>query len=133
MYKYSWAEFGADFKEITKRLQRSSRKFESIYCASPGGMPLAVCLSLYLGIPLQTDPPSDKNKKHELIYDPEILVVDDVANTGLTLGALHLTGFFIITLFRNPEGHVTPNIYAREKDTRYILFPWQKEKAPVKA
>ncbi|TSC89301.1 MAG: hypothetical protein G01um10143_682 [Parcubacteria group bacterium Gr01-1014_3] len=133
MYRYSWTEFGSDFKKITKRLRGSAWKFTSIYCASPGGMPLAVCLSIYLGIPIQKDPPSDQNKKHELVYDSELLVVDDVANTGLTLGALHLAGFFIVTLFRNPEGNVTPNIYMHDKDTRYILFPWQSEKAKVKA
>lgn len=132
MYKYTWTEFGRDLEEITKRLDRSPRKFKSIYCASSGGMPLAVCLSLYLGIPIQNDPPAELNKKHELVYDAEILVVDDVANSGLTLGALHLAGFFIVTLFYNPEGHVKPDIYPREKDTRYILLPWQKEKDPVK-
>lgn len=132
MYVYTWADFGTDVQKITEMLKRSNLKFTSIYCASPGGEMLSGFLSAYFNIPLHRHNPPIERDGGELIYNPDLMIVDDVANTGLTLGEFHRAGFFIVTIFRNPEGYVTPNVYAREKDTRHIVFPWQTEKAPVK-
>lgn len=130
MYEYSWVEFGADIKKITEMIRQKGRKFTGIYCASEGGHQLASVLAGHFELPLSTKPPIERDRDGELVYNPDIMIVDDVANTGLTLGEFHRAGFFIVTIFRNPEGYVTPDVYAREKDTRYIVFPWQKEKPP---
>lgn len=136
MYRYTWNEFGRDFTKVTQTLKKCGRRFTEIYCASPAGLPFAMCLSRYMDIDLRFDhrnPPLERERNGELIYDANLLIVDDVANTGLTLGELHRAGFFIVTLIKHPKASVTPDLYMKELDTNQVLFPWQAEKAPVKS
>ena len=48
----SWEEFEKMSRDLAKEIQQSPDKFEGIYGIPRGGMPLAVYLSHYLGLPL---------------------------------------------------------------------------------
>ncbi len=133
MYRYTWQDFVEDFITIRLALKRDGRKFTGIYCASDGGLPLAACLSTYFGIPLHTTPPIERDGNGDLVYDADLMIVDDVADNGRMLGEFNRAGFFIVTLFKNRQGVVSPNIYTKELPSpQHIAFPWQKENDPVK-
>lgn len=109
---YSWAQFDADIKKIAKLLK--GKQFVGVWGLARGGLPIAVCLSHALGVPLALTP---NNKR--------ILIVDDVADTGRTLQKFSEKNYFIATIFYHRQSKFVPNVWLREKKDKYIVFPWE--------
>lgn len=129
---YTWEEFDADARKIADTIKAWELKFRWIYGLPRGGMPLAIKLSHLLLPDNQRKSNINNNFTfREMLPDyiqdfqKEILIVDDIADTGKALLILQERGFFIATLFKHPQSIVTPDIWIREKDNRWIQFPWE--------
>lgn len=130
--KYAWEEFETDARKIADTIKSWDKEFPHIYGLSRGGLTLAVRLS-HLLLPdhkrkllsfsrfsIITQLPESLEK-----FQDSILIVDDIADTGETLSLFKEHNFFIVTLFKHPQSIVTPDIWIREKDSRWIEFPWE--------
>lgn len=134
---YTWEEFAADVEKIANAIKETGREFSNIYGIPRGGLPLAVCLSHRLNIPLREHVPLadldfilselDQSKKESVIEDyvKQFLIVDDIADTGATLKKYQDNGFFIATLFKHDQSVVEPDVWMRKKEDRWIVFPWE--------
>jgi uncharacterized protein len=114
----SWKEFDCMCKKLTKVIKNEMEEynFDGIYGLPGGGLPLAVCLSHSLNLPL-------------LMYPTEnTLVVDDISDTGKTLKS-HVNKK-IATLYSSNWTIVKPNWYVKMKKNKnsWIMFPWEKIK-----
>lgn len=112
---YSWTEFDSDIKKIAKKIKHSKKQFSAVWGPARGGLPLAVCLSHALDIPLAQRP-----------TDTSVLIVDDIADTGRTLNKYAIKGFTIATIFHHKQCLYEPAIWLQEKGDRWIVFPWEK-------
>lgn len=110
---YKWSEFAEDAEKIAAELKKYGRKFDGVFGIPRGGLILAVCLSHRLGIPLLASVASDNT-----------LVVDDVADTGVTLKPCYGKNF-IATIYYHRQSIVIPNVWLREKTDKWIVFPWE--------
>jgi len=119
---YTWQEFEVDVEKIARTIKAWDKKFVYIYGPPRGGLPLAVCLSHRLNIELMTNSPLDVLMR---AFFSTTLIVDDIADTGKTLQSFKENGFFIATLFKHPNSVVKPDIAIREKQDRWIQFPWE--------
>ncbi|MBI4239559.1 phosphoribosyltransferase [Candidatus Uhrbacteria bacterium] len=114
---YTWSEFEKDLFALSKKLRRAKKKFTGIWGPARGGLPLAVCLSHLLTLPLVSKP-----------KDTSILIVDDIADTGETLQNFAKKGFCIATLYYHSQSIVVPTFWIREKHNEWIIFPWEYSK-----
>lgn len=121
MRPYSWEEFEADAKKIADTIQAWGKNFAYVYGPPRGGLMLAVRLS-HLVPNLQFV--ATLSGDYEDLCD-QILIVDDITDTGKTLERYQRYGFFIATLFKHPNSAVAPDIWIREKDDRWVEFPWE--------
>ncbi len=122
MLSLSWAQFNSAVDVLTRRLV--GREIASIYGVPRGGLPMAVALSHSLKVPLITGP------MLSVELGPKTLIVDDIADHGVTLGRL-----------RNRFGLLPAAVWVRRDrcarvdnldavmmvgDLEWILFPWEK-------
>ena len=131
---YTWEEFDADARKIADTIKAQGLTFRWIYGPPRGGMPLAIRLS-HLLLPDNQRTGSENNKfvftpvlpNYAMLpsYNKYFLIVDDIADTGKTLSHYNVKEFFIATLFKHPQSVVTPDIWIREKDDRWVQFPWE--------
>ncbi len=122
---YLWEDFEADKEKIVKTILQENgnnrnnlhQKFDGIHGIEMGGVVLAICLHYRLGLPII------RTKKE---ITERTLIVDDIADSGHTLSPYYKRNF-IVTLFKNPNSKVEPNIWMREKEPdTYIYFPWEE-------
>jgi len=92
------------------------KKIRNIYGIPRGGLVPAVYLSHLLGLPIVIEPTGK-----------ETLVVDDICDTGKTLGAYQHFGYTTATLYYHKQSPVEPNIWIYEKKDQWIQFPWECE------
>ena len=96
--------------------------YKGIYGIPRGGLIIAVIMSHKLNIPYITDLKSMYGKKY--------LIVDDIADTGVTLNKLKAEVFDhadIATLHYNTESLVEPKYYVDLKNDSWIVYPWENE------
>lgn len=112
-------------KAVTKIAADVALKFPNIrviHGIPRNGLILAVALSHRLDIPMVTE--LRLRDDYEL---NQILIVDDVSDTGKTLGKY--VGIPIATLYYKPKtSKVEPDIYVHKTD-RFIVFPWETEES----
>lgn len=104
--------------QIKSKIYLSNMKM--IYTFIRGGLPIAVHLSHFLNIPVYTD---EIKFDFTTYYCNEILVVDDIADTGKTLDGFHMV-FPTATLFYKPRSKVKPTCYVIET-VNWLVFPWE--------
>src|SRR3989338_9674448 len=97
-HKYTWRQFDQDIHRIARRAQKLNKKFDGVWGPPRGGLPLAVCLSHTLCLPLLNKPTA------------KTLIVDDIADSGKTL-ARFARSHFVATLFYHPQSIIVPNIW----------------------
>ena len=112
--RYSWVSFGKDVEKLTWLLGKRKKQFNSIWGPVRGGLPLAVCLSHRLGLKFVSKPIGKKT-----------LIVDDIADTGKTLQKFFDKGYFIATLYYHRQSTFKPQVWLREKEDKWIVFPWE--------
>ncbi len=114
---YTWNDFDSDIALFAEKIKKLKKKFTGVWGPTRGGLPLAVCLSHALSLPLVSRP-----------KDPSILIVDDIADTGKTLHAFAKKNFFIATLFYHEQSIFVPQLWLRKKNDEWIIFPWEYSK-----
>lgn len=128
---YSWNDFAADTETIAKAIEASGIKFKKVFAIPNGGLPLGVCLVNRLQPKpelLLTNPLTMPVMKNRSLVE-ETLIVDDITDKGNVLLPFQEAGFYIITIFRNPDSKVCPNHWARTKNDSWIIFPWETEES----
>lgn len=142
--QYTWEQFDSDVERIARAVEGSGRTFTHVHGLTRGGLALAVCLSHRLNLDFAIEEPSMMSptkprfvsaKLHEVepgvwtqrICAPEnLLVVDDLSDTGKQLKAYRDAGLFIATIHKKPWTQLIPDIWIRE-ETRYVDYPWEKK------
>ena len=101
------------------KIKAEGLQFSGVYGIPRGGLIPATLLSYKLGIPLLMGPAKN------------CLIVDDIADSGKTL--MHFTmndtqfnKYFIATIYYAKRSLVKPDFYTKEKDGKWIEFPWEK-------
>ena len=111
-----------DYINALENLTSSSYKFTGVYGLPRGGLVLAVMLSHRLSIPLLAAPTNG------------CLIVDDICDSGESL--IHYVKnssgndtklYYISTMYYKQGASVTPNFYYKEKDDKWIVFPWESK------
>jgi len=123
--------YGHAINLLTNMIYPHRKEFKLIYGISRGGLPIAVHLSHHLNIPMTTD---KKDVNSFICRNDEILVVDDLTDTGQTLKELFYLWYDDIshiktaTLFFKPRKDLKvlykPDFYVFET-LDWIIFPWE--------
>ena len=95
--------------------EHEMRRFTGVYALPRGGLTLGVMASHALHIPLLAAPCKG------------CVVIDDIADTGLTLQHYKASDFYIATMFYHRQSVVVPDLWMREKRDGWIVFPWEEE------
>ncbi len=102
-----------------------SNRYKHIYAIPRGGLIVGVYLSHHLGIPLLNEIIFN-SLKHVDDVNREILVVDDLADTGKTL-SYYADKYDTATIYFKPRSTVRPTYYVEEcPNNIWIVFPWEK-------
>ncbi len=116
----SYSEYGLLVSELTNMIKNSKKTKNLKYIYSPprGGLPIAVHLSHFL----ELDFLKENVDRTTIPYD-QLLVVDDVVDTGKTLKWFRV--FLTASLHYKPKSPFKPNFYVKET-TNWIVYPWEK-------
>ena len=118
---YNWEDIEGRVSDLCQRLKHES--FEAVYGIPRGGLIIAVLVSHKLNIPLITDL---KN-----MYGKKFLIVDDIADTGVTLERYKKLEVCDKAVFATLDYHkqstVVPDYWISEKGDRWIVYPWERE------
>ncbi|MEK7087418.1 MAG: hypothetical protein AAB648_01565 [Patescibacteria group bacterium] len=122
---YEHDDFYKDIELLVKNLTEyeknnqlslfTSGRFDGIYGIPAGGLVLAVYLHYRLKLPLMLAPTEST------------LVVDDIVDTGFTMSHYISKGNFTVALFCRKGCNRKPNIWLREKEEKWVRFPWEGE------
>lgn len=124
---YEHGDFYKDIAILVEKLTEyqkqtdlfSSRRFDGVYGIPAGGLVLAVYLHYRLKLPLLLAPTENS------------LIVDDIVDVGLTMSHYISKGNFTAAIFCKKGGKWKPNIWLREKEEKWIRFPWEGEEEYV--
>jgi len=139
---YSWQEYDKDILLLNSRIHVSSWFPEYIVGIKRGGLIPAVSLSHLFKIPMNVINFQSRDGDScelggllELSKDSRILLVDDICDTGETFRAIkkeikqNYLNIKFCSLFYNIRQNITVDYFARridrEKDTSWIVFPWE--------
>lgn len=139
----SWKEYHALTQKLAESILSQKISFEKIVAISRGGMTLGHLLSDFLRIPISTitiQSYTDIQSQGEIkitaklqtsIKDKNILLADDVADSGKTLkravtylASLDPRRIVTATMFYKPRSELRPDFFVRET-TKWILFPYE--------
>lgn len=143
-----WAEYGVGVRQLANQVAQSGYHPDIILAIARGGLFVAgslgyalsvknlyvMNLEFYTGVGTRLDVPMvlpPYLDPHEL-SDTKILVADDVADTGLTLEAVHQFSSGVVAesrtavLYEKPTSVVSCDYVWRHTD-RWIEFPWSTE------
>ena len=118
---YNWEDVEGRVSDLCQNLKHES--FESVYGIPRGGLIIAVMVSHRLDIPLITSLSG--------MYDTKLLIVDDIADTGVTLERykkLEVCEYAkYATLDYHKQSIVVPDYWISEKGDKWIVYPWERE------
>jgi len=116
---YDWEYIEMSVSELCDRVKDES--FEGIYGIPRGGLIPAVMMSHELNIPLITS--------FNGMYDTKFLIVDDIADTGVTLEKykkLEVCEYAkYATIDYHKQSVVEPDYWIGEKGDKWIVYPWE--------
>ena len=129
----TYNEYGNMVEKLTGMIEPKKKQFKFIYGIPRGGVPIAVHLSHHLDIPIG----SKEQIEQEAIYWDQVLVVDDLTDTGVTLWDLYDEWFcepsnqiVTATLIFKPRLDI-PRIFKPDyfvmKTLDWITFPWERK------
>lgn len=112
----SWEDFASAVDELISKIKEDKITFDGVYGLPRGGLPLAVCISHKLELPLLSHPTENS------------LVVDDISDTGNALN--NMKNKKIACIFTTPWTTVKPDysILTKENKEHWVIFPWEGEK-----
>ena len=122
----TWEQYDNYINKIfdwVDQLQRyQGLELGAVYGLPRGGLPIAVSLSHRLNLPLLMD-----YYDRKIVTDKQILVVDDIADTGETLKDFQNKHNVICTFHYHEQSIVKPDFYCEEKGDKWIVYPWETE------
>jgi hypoxanthine phosphoribosyltransferase len=117
---WGYIDTAADF--LAERITESQLHIKEIYGVPRGGLIIASLLSYRLNIPLTMSRVSSKCENEN------ILIVDDICDTGKTLEKYKIFRYPIVTIHYKKSAMLKPFIYYEEvKETDWINYPWELE------
>jgi len=118
----SWKQYDEYIDKIVNWVSKQDfLNIGAVYGLPRGGLPIAVSLSHKLGLPLMMN--YDDRK---VVTDKQILIVDDIADTGHTLNRFKEEERNIICTFHfHEQSIVRPDFYCEEKGDKWIVYPWE--------
>ena len=108
----SWDDINILVEDLCQTIASSGADIKSITGIQRGGLIPAVMISHKLHIPFV----SRINK--------DTLVVDDICDTGETLKKS--IAMYTATLHYKPTAGFTPDFYAKEVGSDWIVYPWER-------
>jgi hypoxanthine phosphoribosyltransferase len=108
----SWEEIDRNVEILCQQIVKSGKQIKSITGVQRGGLIPAVMISHKLGIPYVSR------------ITPYTLVVDDICDTGKTLG--NSVAIITAALHFKPSAKFQPAFYAEEVGTEWIVYPWER-------
>ena len=142
----SWDEIYELLLSLAKRIRETGYVPEVIVGVSRGGWPPARIMSdllenqnlanmkvvFYKDIGVRNRAPVITQPVTSEVTGKRVLVVDDVADSGLSLREVskHLKrkgarDIKVCTIYLKPRSVFTPDFYAR-KTTKWVIFPWER-------
>ncbi len=123
----TYREYGNLIEALTFKIKGNIPCVKFIYGPPRGSFPLIAHLSHHLNLELIAD--IEYVVAVDAFKSAEILLVDDVVETGSTIKELRRMGFInskVASLFYKPEkcDIVAPDFYIQETD-RWLKFPWE--------
>lgn len=124
----TWDKIDEAISILTKQIQDAKIKYEVVYGLARGGLIPAVMLSHRLGVPLVLNMEEVWRLK---VKHKDVLIADDISDTGTTLRYFSDQNFDITTLFvRKHTSKITPRFNAFEiEHDNWLLFPWETKKS----
>jgi hypoxanthine phosphoribosyltransferase len=111
----STIKFHMDVHNLSKQIPINT--FDYIYGIPRGGLVIAVYLSHRCNIPLINS--LNKDIKN-------VLIVDDIADTGKTLAELKEYNFQTATLYYKSRSIIKPTFIGEEvENDEWVVFPWE--------
>ena len=116
--KIDWNKLEEYVQTLADKITKYEKPVSGVYGLPRGGLVPAVMLSHKLNAPLLLAPCKG------------CIVVDDIADTGVTLQHFADSGYRIAVIWYKPCSKIVPNYYA-VKSTRktfggaWIVFPWE--------
>ena len=117
----TWDNYTSDVKKLTGKIIKSNKKYDFIFGIPRGGLILAGCLSHKLNLPILLD--VNLLEKLSMDYLTNILVVDDIADSGKTI-MKYANRFDTATIYRKFDCSLTPTYYVNI-NKRWIIFPYE--------
>lgn len=143
--KLSWSDIEDQCRALAKEIKEQSVPFDVIIGISRGGWVPARLLSdlldndeidtvrvkFYKSVGQTAREPVVLLSTQIDIEDKDVLLVDDIADTGESLAATveHIRGknvksIFVVTLLKKPISKFTPDLFAKETPD-WVIFPWE--------
>ena len=118
---FSWEDYDDAIKHIVEYYKDYDLDCGAVYGLPRGGLPIAVSLSHRLNLPLLMN-----YYDRKIVTDKQILVVDDIADTGHTLRNFKNEHNVICTFHYHEQSIVEPDFYCEEKGDKWIVYPWEE-------
>jgi hypoxanthine phosphoribosyltransferase len=114
----TYQEYGQLLYHLVKKIKYSPilDHIKYVYGIPRGGLPIVAHLSHFLNLRYIDDP----NYAYE-----STMIVDDIADTGITLKEFEGVNIASATLFYKRRSSVKPTFYVEETD-KWIVFPWER-------
>lgn len=120
----SYGEYGRLLNKLVDILEPHKGQFKYIYGVPRGGAAIALHLSHHLNLSFID---VDIRSAIQFIDKRELLIVDDIADTGETL--INLVGYEghvrVATMYWKPHSDFKPDFFVRETSD-WIVFPWER-------
>jgi hypoxanthine phosphoribosyltransferase len=113
-----WSDIDYAIEKLAFNIKKSGIEISAIKGLQRGGLIPAVMLSHSLGIPM-TD-----NK----IVSSNVLIVDDICDTGNTLNQYKQLNNPIVTIHYKTSASLEPDFWFRiANENEWIVYPWERE------
>jgi len=114
----SYVQYSIYVNELVYMIKDSDviQDLKAIYAIPRGGYPIGVHLSHNLELPLVTNLAGHKRE--------ELLIVDDIADTGVTLEKVAGMCRATATIYYKERSTIKPTFYVVVTD-KWIVFPWE--------
>ncbi len=136
-----WDEFHQDVKDLCVKI-KASGEYNKVVAVARGGLVTAGIIAYELGIRncsvvnIATYVGSEHLKLDEIDHpelvgkvDEHTLVIDDLSDSGQTIKVMRRAfpkGKFV-TVYAKPVGKSEVDIYARDLDDKWVVFPWDAD------
>ena len=117
----TWKQYDDYINKIAWYIKRNHPDLGAVYGLPRGGLPIAVSLSHKLNLPLLMN-----YYDRKVVTRKQILVVDDIADTGHTLKDFDNEHNVVCTFHYHKQSLTVPEFFCEEKTDEWIVYPWEE-------